>query len=299
MDESRLSHDRVAGRGGVALHVVRAGEGPLVVLLHGFPEFWYSWRHQIGPLVDAGFSVAAPDLRGYNLSDRPTDAAAYHLRQLVEDVAAVVRSAGHARAHVVGHDWGGIVAWAFAGAHPELLDKLLIMNAPHMRLYVQTVRRNLRQALRSWYVLLFRLPGLAERLLAARDYAAVRRMFERFPARRGAFSPADVERYVEAISRPGALRAALNYYRANAGGSGLRLAYSARTDAETLVIWGDKDPALLPDVLEGLERVAPRARVHHMPDVSHWVQSEAPEEVNRLMVEFLRGPVSTVPKTDD
>lgn len=293
MDESRLRHERVATGAGVTLHVVRAGEGPLVVLLHGFPEFWYSWRHQIDPLVDAGFSVAAPDLRGYNLSDRPMEVGAYDLRLLVEDVAAVIRSTGHERAHVVGHDWGGIIAWTFAGTHPALLDKLVVTGAPHMRLYVRAVRRNLRQALRSWYVLLFRLPVLPEWLLAAGNYAAIRRMFERFPRRRGAFSPSDVEKYVAAVARPGALTAALNYYRANAGTGGFRLAYSARTEAETLVIWGEKEPALVPEVLEGLEGVAPRSRVVRLPGVSHWVQSEAPEEVSRLLIEFLCGPAST------
>ena len=287
MDESRLRHERVAGADGVTLHVVRAGAGPLVVLLHGFPEFWYSWRHQIGPLVDAGFSVAVPDLRGYDLSDKPSDVGAYHMRCLIEDVAAIVRASGEPRAHVVGHDWGGLIAWAFAGAHPELLDKLVIMNAPHMRLYLRTVRRNPRQALRSWYVLFFRIPGLAERALAAGDYAAIRRMFGRYPARRGAFSRDDVEKYVEAIRRPGALRAGLNYYRANASGSGIRLATSARTNAETLVIWGEKDPALVPELLDGLEEVAPHVRVHRLPDVSHWVQSEAPDEVSRALVGFL------------
>ena len=168
MDESRLRHERVTAGGGVTLHVVRAGaEGPAVVLLHGFPEFWYSWRHQIDPLVDAGFSVVAPDLRGYNLSDRPREVGAYRLDHLVEDVAAVMRATGRARAHVVGHDWGGVIAWALAGAHPELVDKLVIMNAPHARSYVETVRRSLRQMLRSWYVLFFQLPLLPERALAA------------------------------------------------------------------------------------------------------------------------------------
>jgi epoxide hydrolase 4 len=287
MDESRLRHERVEGAGGVGLHVVRAGEGPLVVLLHGFPEHWISWRHQIGPLVDAGFSVAVPDLRGYNLSERPLARDAYHLRFLVDDVAAVILASGQTRAHVVGHDWGGIIAWTFAGVHRALLDKLVIMNAPHMRLYVRVARRNIRQLLRAWYILLFRLPYLPERLLAASDYAAVRRMFKKFPSRRGAFSNDDIDRYVEALRRPGALTAGLNYYRANAG-SGARLAISARSGADTLVIWGEKDPALVIELLDGLDRVAPHVRVHRLPDVSHWVQNEAPDEVNRVMIDFLR-----------
>ena len=288
LDESALGHERVEGAGGVGLHVVRAGDGAPVVLLHGFPEFWYSWRHQIGPLVDAGLSVAAVDLRGYNLSDRPAGVAAYRLRQLVEDVAAVVRATGRPRAHVVGHDWGGLIAWAFAGVYPELLDKLVILNAPHMRLYGDAVRRHPLLAFRAWYVAFFALPAVPEWALAAGDYAAVRRLFERGPARRAAFTRTDVERYVEALRRPGALTAALNYYRANAGTGGLRLAGPARVEAETLVIWGDEDPVLRPGLVRGLDRVAPRSRLHRLPGVGHWVQSEAPEEVSRVLVEFLR-----------
>jgi pimeloyl-ACP methyl ester carboxylesterase len=287
MDGSRLRHERVVSRDGVGLHVVRAGAGPLVVLLHGFPEHWISWRHQIDALVAAGFSVAAPDLRGYNRSDRPAARDAYHLRFLVDDVAAVIAASGHSRAHVVGHDWGGVIAWVFAGERPAMLDRLVIMNAPHTRLYIDTLRKNRRQLRRSWYVLFFRLPWLPERALAAGNYAAVRRLFTTQPARRGAFSTSDVEQYVTSLRQPGALTAALNFYRANAARSAIRLARLARTDAETLVIWGEKDPALVPEVLDGLGRVASRARVHRLADVSHWVQNEAPDEVNRVLIEFL------------
>jgi pimeloyl-ACP methyl ester carboxylesterase len=298
MDESRLRHQRVEGAGGVGLHVVRTGEGPLVVLLHGFPEHWISWRHQIGALADAGFSVAVPDLRGYNLSERPSARDAYHVRLLADDVAAVIRACGQTRAHVVGHDWGGIIAWTFAGVHGDLLDKLVIMNAPHMRLYVKVARRNVRQLLRAWYILFFRLPRLPERALAAVNYAAVRRMFKELPARRGTFSDEDIDQYIEALRRPGALTAGLNYYRAN-GGSGARLAATARSAAETLVIWGEKDPALVVELLDGLERVAPRVRVHRLPDASHWVQNEAPDEVNRVLIEFLQGGLWSLSRDHD
>jgi pimeloyl-ACP methyl ester carboxylesterase len=168
-----------------------------------------------------------------------------------------------------------------------MLDKLVIMNAPHLGVYFEKLARSPRQMLRSWYVLFFQMPGLAERALAARDFAAVRRMFKTYPARRGAFSDEDIEQYIGALRQPGALTAALNYYR-TLGGSGMRLARSARTDAETLVIWGEKDPALGVELLDGLERFAPRVRVHRLPDVGHWVQNEAPEEVNQVLVEFLR-----------
>src|SRR5207244_2516240 len=131
-------------------------------LLHGFPENWRCWRHQFEPLAQAGLSVLAPDLRGYNLSDRPSPRAAYDLRRLVADVAALVRATGHTRAHIVGHDWGGVIAWAFAGAHPELLDRLVILNAPHMDIYLRKVWRP-PQVFRSWYVLFFQIPRLPER----------------------------------------------------------------------------------------------------------------------------------------
>jgi pimeloyl-ACP methyl ester carboxylesterase len=283
-----VRHVRVSGDG-VDLHVAVAGDGPPVVLLHGFPENWRSWQHQFAPLVQAGFSVWAPDLRGYNLSGRPPNRRAYHLRHLIADVAAIVRATGCPRAHICGHDWGGVIAWTFAGASPALVDKLVIFNAPHMRIYLRTVWRP-PQLFRSWYVLFFLLPRVPERALSARNFQAVRRIFRRMPARPHAFSEDDIDRYVTALSAPGALTAALNYYRANAGSDGLSLASSARIGAETLVLWGDRDPALAPALLTGLDAVAPSLQVVRFADVGHWIQNEAPEEVNPLLIEFLRAP---------
>lgn len=267
--------------------MARAGAGPAVILLHGFPEFWYSWRHQITALAEAGFSAAAPDLRGYNLSDKPSGLDAYRLEHLVSDVAAVAASTGQPRVHVVGHDWGGVIAWTFASRYPELVDRLVIMNAPHLGRFMELVGRP-PQIFRSWYVLLFQLPRLPERLLAARNYAAVRSLLRRKPAVAGTFSRDDVARYVEAIARPGALTAALNYYRALRLPHASAIARHARTEAETLVIWGDRDQALTTRLLEGIERYAPRLRIHRIPYASHWVQSEAAREVNEVLVEFLR-----------
>ena len=242
MTDNGIEHRRVRGAG-VDLHVATLGTRTPVILLHGFPENWRSWRHQMPALAAAGFAAWAPDLRGYNLSGRPPRRAEYHLRLLVDDVAALVRATGHERAHVVGHDWGGIVAWSFAGAYPELLHKLAVVNAPHLRVFARKVRRP-PQLFRSWYIALFQLPGLAERLLAARDFAALRHMFGRMPAARGAFPPDEIERYVEAMRPPGALTAALNYYRALAREpDGATQAVRARSVAETLVIWGERDPA--------------------------------------------------------
>lgn len=285
-----IEHERVAGDGGVTLHVARAGpaDGVPVVLLHGFPENWQSWRHQLPALGKAGFNALAPDLRGYNLSDRPRDRAAYHLRHLVADIAAIVRARPAQRAHIVGHDWGGVIAWTLTGMHPELVDRLAIINAPHMAIYLRKMWRP-PQIFRSWYLLLFRVPGLAEWALSAGNFRALRDMFGRYPSRQ-AFPAEIVESFIQALSPPGALTAALEFYRANLASDGAALARSARIPVETLVIWGERDPALSTTLLDGLERVAPRVRVHRLPDVSHWVQNEVPELTNRLLTEFFSKP---------
>lgn len=279
--------------GGVKLHAAKAGatDRPPVVLLHGFPEFWYSWRHQIPALVDAGFSVVAPDLRGYNLSDKPAGRESYHLDHLVEDVACVVRSTGHTRAHIVGHDWGGILSWAFAGRHPELLDRLAIMNAPHMEAYRRNARRP-PQLFMSWYVAFFCLPAIPELALAADNYAAIRSMFSDKTARKEAFSREDIDKYVQAIAQPGALTAALNWYRCGMlSKGGMKPARQARVNAPTMIIWGEQDPALHISNLNGLEEFASDLRIKRIPEVSHWVQCEAAAAVNAGLIPFLKGEV--------
>jgi pimeloyl-ACP methyl ester carboxylesterase len=276
---------RVRGKG-LTLHAAVAGEGPPVILLHGFPECWRSWRHQIAPLAAAGFSVWVPNLRGYPPSDMPARREAYHLRHLVDDVACIVDATGYARAHVVGHDWGGIIAWTFAGRYPQRLDRLVIMNAPHMKLYTDRVWRS-TQMLRSLYVLLFQLPAVPERLLASGNFKVVREMFRTMPARKPAFSQQDIEAYVNMLAQQGALRAALDYYRINMRPDALELARAAKTDARVLVIWGERDPALETGLLDGLEEIAPRVSIHRIPDAGHWVQNEAPQEVNAALLAFL------------
>jgi pimeloyl-ACP methyl ester carboxylesterase len=284
-----VRHQFVAGDNGVKLHVAIAGDGPPVVLLHGFPENWRSWQHQFVPLVEAGFSVWALDLRGYNRSARPADVASYHLRHLIADVAAVVRATGAARAHICGHDWGGVLAWTFAGMFPQQIGKLVICNAPHLEIYLRLAWRP-PQLFRSLYLPFFLLPRLPELVLSAFDFSMVRRMFTRMPVRPDAFSAADVDRYVAALAAPGALSAALNYYRANRGADATGLARAARIRAETLVLWGDRDPALSPILLNGLDTVAPRLRVVRFADAGHWIQNEASAEVNRSLIAFLLEP---------
>ncbi|MBR9989744.1 MAG: alpha/beta hydrolase [Gemmatimonadetes bacterium] len=280
-------HDTVRS-GDVMLHIARSGSGPLVILLHGFPENWTSWRNQMGPLADAGFTVIAPDLRGYNQSDAPAGVEAYATRPLVDDIAAIVRDSGQARAHVVGHDWGGVVAWHFAAAHPDLLDRLVILNAPHPGIFSRRVRRP-PQLFRSWYAAFFQLPALPEIALRAFDFAAIRSLFRRTPARSGTFSDAEIDGYVRGLAGRGRLTAVLNYYRAAVRRPSKQ---RVRTDAETLVIWGEQDVALTIGLLDGLERYAPNVRIERIAVAGHWVQNEAPDRVTALLLEFLGGRTS-------
>jgi pimeloyl-ACP methyl ester carboxylesterase len=280
-----LQRDDVRSPDGVRLHVVRAGTGPPVILLHGFPEFWYSWRHQIQGLAASGFSVLAPDMRGFNLSDKPRGIEHYHLSRLVDDVAALVAASGHPAAHIVGHDWGGLVAWYFAALRPELTLSLTILNAPHPTLYRRVLWRS-RQWLRSAYVPVFMMPWLAVPLLSAMNYLLLRQMFVRGAARADAFSTGDLERYVEAAARPGALACGLTYYRAYARAGALARGIP-RIERPTLVIWGERDPALGVELLTGLEEMAAHLRIERLAGIGHWVQHEAPERVTALLLAHL------------
>ena len=272
---------------GARFHVVEAGRGPLVLLLHGFPEFWYGWRAQI-PALSERFRVVAPDLRGYNLSEKPTEG--YDYRSLARDVAELIAALGKERALLVGHDWGGAIAWGAATFYPERVARLAILNAPHPGAYFRELRRNPRQVLKSWYIGLVQVPGLAEAVLGARHGAFVARMFRTSTVDPSAFSDADLAAYRRAATRPGALRAMLAYYRS------LRRSLpeeqevgERRVAAPTLVIWGMQDVALVPELTEGLERWAPDLHVERVLDSGHWVQHERPELVNRLLLDFLGG----------
>jgi epoxide hydrolase 4 len=283
--------------GGVRLHVVEAGSGPLVVLLHGFPEFWYSWRHQIPALADAGFRVVAPDMRGYNVSDKPRGLAAYSGEALAGDVCGLIEALGEERAHVVGHDWGAQVAWETAMRHPSRVDRLAILNVPHPVRMLEGLR-TLRQLRRSWYMFFFQLPFVPEAALRAGDFAIPRRVLRRDSVSPDAFSEEDIERFVDAWSQPGALTAMLAYYRAAVrspaairgvlgrgdGAPGVRV-----VEAPTLVIWGERDTALGTELAEPDRRWVPNLiGVERLPDASHWVQNDAPERVNELLIDFLR-----------
>lgn len=293
-----IFHDQLPGDG-VTLHALRAGEGSrTVVLLHGFPDNSTTWLRQIGPLVDAGFSVVAPDLRGYGSSDRPAYREAYRMRHLAGDIATLVRGVSDGPASVVGHDWGGMVAWALAARHPEVVDRLVILNAPHPRLFRKRLRSS-SQALRSWYALAFLVPVVPERVLAANDFWLIRKMLRTTGGREPPLSRDRVDAVIDELRVPGALRAALDYYRANTGGGGGSRSDGPRARpgavssqvvrAPTLVLWGERDPALGIDLLRGLDDYVADLTVRRFPDAGHWVHWEAAEEVNRALIEFLLG----------
>jgi pimeloyl-ACP methyl ester carboxylesterase len=287
--------DGYADLGEVRLHYVEAGDGPLVVLLHGFPEFWFSWRFQIPALAAAGFRVVAPDMRGYNLSSRPVGVAAYDPDRLAADVRDLIRERGADRASLVAHDWGAGVAWLTAMNYPEVVERLAILNAPHPRRLLNGLRRP-RQLAKSWYMLFFQLPWLPERLVRASGWRSFRYGFEH-DARPGAFTPQDLGRYVEAWSQPGAATAMINYYRAAFRQTPRRAEARIRPiHAPTLVIWGERDRYLGAELAEPERADVPNLeRVVRLPDASHWVQHDEPERVGQLLVEFFTGAAEREP----
>lgn len=266
----------------VQLHVMSCGDGPPVVLLHGFPEFWYSWRHQLPALVAAGFSAHAPDLRGYNASSQPAGVDAYRGNELVADVAGLIRQLGDGGAFVVGHDWGGVIAWRLAMVHPELVRRVAILNAPHPYHFRRFLATHPMQWLKSSYAGFFQLPYLPEHLISARDLALVERVFRRQPGRPDAFTPFDIEQYKGALRR--GLTGPLNYYRA-------AMRYPAdwfdpphEVPVPTLVVWGMNDSYIDARVTEGFDRYVLDLEVVRLPGISHWVQNDAADDVNRLLV---------------
>jgi pimeloyl-ACP methyl ester carboxylesterase len=290
---------------GVRLHYVAAGKGPLIVFLHGFPEFWYEWKDQL-PEFGKDHRAVAPDMRGYNLSEKPVGVEHYQMKDLVEDVRSLAEHLGYKKFVLVGHDWGGGVAWAFAIAHPEYLEKLVIVNCPHPAVLARELAGNPAQQKASQYMLMFR-SAQAEQILSANNYSALVDAVLADGLKTGVFTEADKQAYIQAWSQPGALTGGLNYYRAaNLGpppprkeGDAPAPAATSGTafglDADnllvkvpTLVIWGEKDTALLTGNLHGLDKFVPDLTIQRVPDGSHWVIHEKPALVNGYIREFIR-----------
>ena len=289
-----LKHE-FADVNGIRLHYARAGQGRLILFLHGFPEFWYAWRNLLADFARDHLAVA-PDMRGYNLSSKPPNVADYAVPHLVGDVRALAKSLGHEKFVVVAHDWGGGVAWSLAIHHPECLEKLVIINAPHPALFERELNRNPAQQAASRYMLLFRSPK-AEAALAADNYAFLVDAVLSRGLRKGHFTEDDRQAYLTAWAQPGALTGSLNWYRA------ARIGPPAAADAKgrsfepsagpsmvgvpTLVIWGEQDEALVKENLDGLDRYVPDLTVRRVPDGSHWVIHEQPALVARHIRDFL------------
>ena len=296
--EKPMFHEKYLHVNGVRLHAVTAGKGPLILFLHGFPEFWYEWKDQLAEFGKDHLAVA-PDMRGYNLSDKPAELDQYKMNALVEDVRALGDHFSHQKKFIlVAHDWGGAVAWAFAIAHPEMLEKLVIVNAPHPGVFGRLLATDPAQQRASQYMLMFRSPQ-AEETLSANNYAWLVNTVLGDGLKNGVFTEEDKQAYIKAWSQPGALTGGLNYYRANEVGppAAGQTASAPRTSTNpnalivkvpTLVIWGEKDTALLTQNLDGLDQFVPQLTIKRIPDGSHWVVHEKREEVNAAIRDFIR-----------
>jgi len=287
--------DGYAEVNGVRLHYVEQGKGPLILFLHGFPEFWYSWKDLIADFGRDHHAVAL-DMRGYNLSARPEPVESYRVALIVEDVRALAEKLKAKKFVLVGHDWGGVIAWAFAAQHPEMLDRLVIINAPHPTVFARELAKNPDQQKASSYFNLFTSPQ-AEQVLSANNYAGMLQAFG------SALNDEDRKQYLAAWNQPGGLTGGLNYYRAAqlrspAGAPEGQAAPPpaipplATITTPTLVIWGEKDTALLTGNLAGLDEYVKPLSIKRVPDGSHWVVHENPALVIRYMREFLKSPVS-------
>ncbi len=279
---------------GIHLNVAEAGpeDGPLVLLLHGFPEFWYGWRRQIGALAGAGYRVIAPDQRGYNLSDKPEGVASYRLEALIDDAIGLIDALGRDRAVIVGHDWGGIVAWGAITRHPERFERAVILNAPHPDAMLRELKGNPRQLLKSWYAFLFLIPWVPEAMARSGHGKGMIRGLER-SSRPGTFTPADLDRYRRAWSEPGAMTAMIHWYRAAFRHRPAPLG-DPTIRVPTLILWGARDRFLGRGLARSSFALCEDARLEWFEEATHWVHHEEPDRVNRLILDFLAaGPART------
>lgn len=281
-----LEHRHIEANG-IRLHVVETGpkSGIPVILLHGFPEFWYGWRKQLPALTEAGCRVIVPDQRGYNLSDKPKGIKNYHIDKLVGDILGLIEALDYEKVNLVGHDWGAVVSWVFAFKHPEHLHKLGILNAPHPLVIRRFLQRDPEQIRRSWYTYFFQLPWIPESGMRANHWRGMVRAL-RGSGKIHTFTNEDIAKYKEAWSQPGAITAMINWYRAGARYF-LRLPKEMRIKVPTLMIWGMKDFALTHRLARPSMDYVEQGNLLLFPDATHWVQHEAAEEVNHYLIDFL------------
>lgn len=277
-----IEHDYMKTNG-ITLHVAKQGpkDGKLVILLHGFPEFWYGWHRQMKDLAGRGFRVWAPDQRGYNLSDKPEEVKDYKINLLVKDIVGLIRQSGREKVYLVGHDWGGIVAWKAAGDYPELIEKLVILNAPHQSAMSSHVMKHPSQLLKSSYILFFQLREIPEELISHSDWEYAAQALKS-TSREGTFSQEDLEQYQKAWSQPNAMESMINWYRANVT-SLMDLDGASRVVVPTYIIWGMKDQFLGKELAAKSLEYCADGRGRLLGEATHWVQHEAPEQVSQLI----------------
>ncbi len=275
---------------GLRFAVRTAGEGDkLALCLHGFPEAWFSWRHQMPLLAKMGYRVWAPDLRGYGDTERPTRVADYAIEHLVDDVAGLIDASGSKDVTLITHDWGGVVGWHFAMSRKRPLSRFVAMNIPHPRIFAKALRKPFGPQLRrSWYVFLFQLPRIPEWYLARHDYRAIRGAFSSMAIDKSRFPPELLDLYARTAASPGALSAMLAYYRA-------ALRHPPKLDPRkietpSLLVWGEEDTALGKELTYGTNRYVSDLTTRYVPGCSHWVQQEKPDEVNAILEEWLGSP---------
>lgn len=294
---SQKFQSQYADVNGIRLHYVSIGQGKLILFAHGFPEFWAEWENQLTEFGRDHQAVAV-DMRGYNLSSKPAEVDAYHVTDLIEDLRALAEHLGHQKMILVAHDWGGAVAWAFAMRHPEWLEKLIIINAPHAAIFARELLNNPDQQKASQYMLTFRSPQ-AETILSENNYGWLTNALFKWGSK-WKMTAEIRQKYIEAWSQPGALTGALNYYRASPlyppasekDKEGIKKIMDLPREmftirVPTLVIWGELDQALLVGNLDGLEQYVDDLTIKRIPDATHWIIHEQPEVVNSLIREFI------------
>lgn len=290
MADPAIRHELVRANG-LRFHVAACGEGEqLALCLHGFPECWFSWREQLPLLARLGYRAWAPDLRGYGETDRPPRVKDYGIEHLLNDVAGLIDASGATSTILLAHDWGALIAWYFAMRRLRPIERLIIMNVPHPALFERALR-TWRQLRRSWYVFFFQLPVIPERFMAARNYRAIDEAFRGMAVDKRRFPDEVLAAYRDNAARPGAMTAMINYYRAFVRGGGIRqraLGYPV-IEVPTLMIWGEVDVALGKETTYGTEEYVRDLTLRYLPNVSHWVQQEAPETVNAMIEAWLTG----------
>ena len=288
-------HQEIVRANGIDFNVAVAGSGErLALCLHGFPEVSFSWRHQMPLLARLGYRVWAPDLRGYGGTSRPLGVKAYALENLEEDVAALIEASGAKQVVLVGHDWGALIAWYYAMFGRLPIARLIIMNVPHPALAEKGLRTR-RQLAKSWYVFFFQLPWIPEWALARNGYEAIGRAFRGMAVDKSRFPDEVLRVFQEAAAQPGALTAMLNYYRALIRGLRRnRRRGTPKIDTPTLMIWGEVDAALGKELTYGTDQYVSNLTLRYLPNVSHWVQQEAPETVNGMIEAWLMTPAASL-----